>query len=70
MEGVYWTENRFAFYLQKSSNCASKVNPLPISMHINRLMTEYISGRAHLKRGIDSVFLSSNEGRLQNVAMA
>jgi len=31
---------------------------------------EFISGRAHLGSGIESVFLTNNGGCLQNVAVA
>jgi len=37
---------------------------------VNRLTMEFISGCAHPGSGIDSVFLSSDGGCLQNVAMA
>jgi len=33
-------------------------------------MTKIIFGCTHLENGIDSMFLSSNGGRLQNIAMA
>jgi len=33
-------------------------------------MAEFISSRSHSESRIDSVFLSNNGGRLQNVAMA
>jgi len=36
----------------------------------NQLMTEIISARAHPGDRIDSLFLSNNGGRLQNVATA
>jgi len=37
---------------------------------LNRSTTEYISGHTHPVNGTDSVFLSNNGWRLQNIAMA